>query len=45
MKEARITINGVVLDLAQSTTLSVAIGSLQMEMQDPYALGTDETGR
>lgn len=42
--EADITINGKPLSFAQSMALRVAVSSFILQMNEPGALGNDETG-
>lgn len=44
MNEANVVINGVSLDIGQSMTLRVAIGSFLASMQDD-GLGSDPAGK
>ena len=45
MTEADVTINGKSLSFGQVMTLRVAIGSFLIGLQEPDALGDDESGR
>ena len=44
-REAKIIINGILLNYAQASTLRVAISSFIHELKDPDHLGEDEIGR
>lgn len=43
--EPKITINGILLDDAQSMTIRVALNSFAMRLQEKDALGDDDHGR